>query len=263
MPIGRAVLVLATAGALALFARAVVLGPPPLWVPLLVLAAYLVLVVLGVVFPRFGMFADVVSCGPRGSRGVALTFDDGPDPATTPAILRALERAGARATFFVVGRKAEQHETLVAAMARAGHGVELHGYAHDRLFALRSAARVRRDLRRGLEVIERITGARPTMLRAPVGPVSPTIARVAKELGLRLVGWSVKGLDGWSGGTAQLVLARVLPRLRDGCVVLLHDASERGDFEPASLAALPEILRTAAHRELPLVLVSGWLAADR
>ena len=100
---------LATAAALALAVRSAVRGPPPLAVALGALAAYLLLVLLGVLLSRFGMFADVLARGPRGARGVALTFDDGPDPATTPRVLAMLKGAGATATFFVIGHKAERY----------------------------------------------------------------------------------------------------------------------------------------------------------
>jgi hypothetical protein len=86
------------------------------------------------------------------------------------------------------------------------------------------------------------------------------MARVVADLGLTVVGWTIKSLDGWSGSSAQRVVRRVVPNLRDGSIVLLHDAAERGDFEPASLAALPEILEVAARRQLDLVRVDSWLA---
>jgi len=261
VPIGRAALYLATAGALALAVRALVRGPPPLAVALGALGAYVALVLLGVLFSRFGMFAEVLSRGPKGARGVALTFDDGPDPATTPRILDMLDAAGAKATFFVIGHKAERHPDLVRRIKACGHLLGLHGYGHDRLFALRSAAVVRKDLERAAQVLESIVGERPRIFRAPVGHVSPPMARAARELDLDIVGWSVKGLDGWRRSKPSWVLDRVVPKLADRAIVLLHDASERGDFEPASLAALPEILDIGARRRLEWVRVDQWLSS--
>ena len=262
MTVGRGALIIATAGALSLLARSLVRGPPSLGVALGALGGYLGLVVLGVVFARFGMFAEVLSRGPRTARGVALTFDDGPDPASTPQVLAQLAKARAKAAFFVVGHKAEAHPELVSAIVAAGHALGVHGYQHDRLCALRSARTVRADLQRAIAVIETITGRRPRLYRAPVGHVSPPMASVVRELGLDIIGWSVKSLDGWPGAKPSWVLARVIPRLDDRTIVLLHDASERGDFVPASLQALPEILAVAAQRRLELVRVDDWLGHE-
>jgi peptidoglycan/xylan/chitin deacetylase (PgdA/CDA1 family) len=257
--LGRGALILATAGALGLVARSTVRGLPSPAVAATALALYVGLVLLGVLFSRFGMFGEVLVRGPRGARGVALTFDDGPDPATTPKILELLAAAGAKAAFFVIGRKAEQHPELVREIVAGGHALGVHGYAHDRLFALRRARTLRADLRRAIGVLEAISGQRPRLFRAPLGHVSPPVAAVARELELEMVGWTVKSLDGWSGATLEGVLARVLPRLDDRVIVLLHDAAERGDFVPASLGALPEILAVAARRRLEVVRVDAWL----
>lgn len=259
MPIARAVMYLATTGAIAFAVKSLWSGPPGLPWTLLALGFYLALTTAGVVFARFEMFADVLSRGPAGARGVALTFDDGPDPETTPVVLDALDAAGAKATFFVIGAKAERHPGLVRELVARGHAVGVHGYVHDRLFALRGPWRVRRELERAVAALERITGVRPVLFRAPIGHVSPAMARVVANLGMLVVGWSVKSLDGWSGATPERVLARVTPRLRDGCIVLMHDAAERGNFTPASLVALPEILEVAARRQLDLVRIDEWL----
>jgi peptidoglycan/xylan/chitin deacetylase (PgdA/CDA1 family) len=260
--VGRAVLVLATAAAIALCVRALVREPPPFELAIAAFGGYLALVVLGVVFSRWGMFARVLCRGPRGARGVALTFDDGPDPTTTPRVLRLLEAAHVHAAFFVIGSKAEAHPDIVADIVAHGHVLGLHGYRHHRLLSLRSRRFVREDLARALAVVERITGTRPRMFRPPVGPVSPPMARAASELGLAIVGWSVKGLDGWSRQTASRLLDRVVPRLRDRAIVLLHDAAERGDFVPAGIEALPEILRVAEARGLEFVRVDHWLESS-
>src|SRR5262249_55781480 len=122
---------------------------------------YVALVLSGVFVLRLRVFVDAVVHGPRGARGVALTFDDGPDPIWTPRVLEALDAAKAKATFFLIGRKAEAHPELVRAISARGHAIGLHSYEHDRLVALRSRKRVRADLERGIRVLEAITGERP------------------------------------------------------------------------------------------------------
>lgn len=259
MPIARLVFYAATASGIGLAVTSVIYQPPPTWVAIAALVGYVLLVTSGVTFSRFSMFADVVTLGPRNARGVALTFDDGPDPQSTPKILDMLDEAGVQATFFVIGRKAEQHPGLVREMSERGHAIGVHGYEHERLMALRSPRHVRADLERAISLLRDITGARPFMFRAPIGHVSPAMARVAEALGLQLVGWSVRGVDGWSGAKAEAVANRVTRKLCDGAIVLLHDAAERGDFIPASLDALPAIFRAARQEQLVFVRLDSWL----
>lgn len=259
MPPARLLFYFLTAGGVALAVGSWLYEPPPLWLSLALLFSYVLYVTGGVVFARFSMFADVVTAGPKDARGAALTFDDGPDPATTPTILDALEEAGARATFFVIGQKAEAHPELLRDIAKRGHAIGLHSYRHERTYMFRSPWFVRRDLERCSDLVEELTGTRPRLFRPPIGHVSPSIGKVTRELGLVLVGWSARGVDGWSGAKPRVVADKVNRRLRDGAIVLLHDASERGDFTPASLEALPLILAEADRLQLPLVRVDDWL----
>src|SRR6516162_11861324 len=107
MPPARAVLYAATAGVLAATGYSLLRHPPPVGWSALLLVGYSGLLVSSVMVLRLRVFVDAVVRGPRGSRGVALTFDDGPHPRWTPRILEILARRGVRATFFVVGRKVE------------------------------------------------------------------------------------------------------------------------------------------------------------
>jgi peptidoglycan-N-acetylglucosamine deacetylase len=261
VPFARALLHAASLGAIALVARSLLIAPVPLAVAAAAGVSYVVLLLSGVFFLRLGMFVDVLARGPRGARGVALTFDDGPSPEHTPRVLDLLDQAGVKATFFVIGRKAEAHPELVREIVARGHAVGLHSYAHDRLFSLRSAIAVERDLRRGLDVLERITGVRATLFRPPIGHTSPPIARVVEALDLEVIGWSARGLDGLAGARPERVAARVVPKLRDGAIVLLHDAAERDDHTPASLEALPRILAAMSAKQLAGVRIDAWLSA--
>lgn len=259
MPPARLLFYFATAGGIAMAVLSVAYQPPPLWVALSLLFLYINLCVWGVILSRFSMFADVVTMGPRDARGVAFTFDDGPDPASTPKVLDMLDAAGAKATFFVIGHKAKAHPEIVEQITERGHALGIHSYAHPRLFSLYSPRRVREDLERAIEVVHQITGVRPTLFRAPIGHISPTMAKVVRELDLSVVGWSVRGVDGWSGAKPDAVADKITRKLEDGAIVMLHDASERGDFIPASLEALPRILAAADKRQLAFVRVDHWL----
>lgn len=258
MPPARVVFWAATLGGIVIAARTVLAEPPPLAVAVVGMAAYLAILLSGVLVLRLRMFVDAVVEGPHDARGVALTFDDGPDPVHTLAVLDALDRHGAKATFFVIGKKAEEHIDLVKEIVRRGHEVGVHSYAHDRLFSLRSTKRVRADLKRAIGVLEAITGETPDLWRPPVGHTNPTIARVADELDLVTVGWSVGARDGIAA-KPDAVKARVVRGLRDGAIVLLHDASERGTHEPAGVLALEGILEAIAERNLTVVPIREWV----
>ena len=258
MPPARALLYLATLAAVIGMVRAAAGAPPPAPIALLAGALYLGLILAGVFVLRLRLFVDAIVRGPRGARGVVLTFDDGPDPEWTPKVLELLDARGAKATFFVIARKAEEHPALIREILARGHTVGVHSYDHDRLLSLRSGKRVREDLARAANVLEAITGARPVLFRPPVGHTNPVIARAAESLGLVCVGWSVSGRDGVKAHPSR-VAARVRAGLRDGAIVLLHDAAERGDREPAAPRALPEILEAIAEARLEVVALSTFL----
>jgi len=174
-------------------------------------------------------------------------------------VLAILKAQGARATFFVVGRKAEARPDLVRAILEAGHAVGLHSYAHDRLFALRRERRVREDLTRGIEVLRGITGRTPLIFRPPIGHTNPIIARVVDALDLTVVGWTVSGHDGIASARVDEVVTRVRRDLRDGIIIALHDSPEVGDREPACIRALPVILDAIAAERFDVVPLESWL----
>jgi peptidoglycan/xylan/chitin deacetylase (PgdA/CDA1 family) len=119
---------------------------------------------------------------------------------------------------------------------------------------------VRRDLERAARAIEQASGVRPSLFRAPIGHISPTMARIVRELDLFVIGWSVRAVDGWSGAKPAVIEHRVASQLRDGAIVLLHDAAERGDFIPATVTALPGILAAGERLQLDFVRLDEWLA---
>lgn len=154
------------------------------------------------------------------SGGVALTFDDGPDPVWTPRVLGALAAASARATFFVVGPLAERHSGLLDQARGAGHGISLHCTEHRRHDRL-TEGEIEADARSGLDTLRRL-GHEPEDWRPPWGLVTPGTRRTAGRLGLRLVGWTSDSED-WRGDPAGTMLARLDAGLGPDAVVLMHD----------------------------------------
>jgi peptidoglycan/xylan/chitin deacetylase (PgdA/CDA1 family) len=178
--------------------------------------------------------------GPPGH--VALTFDDGPDPTSTPAFLAALDRLGWRATFFMLGSMAAAAPGLAADVAAAGHEVALHGHRHRNHLAL-TPRQVATDLAQGLEAVTRATGQRPAWQRPPYGVVSGPGWMASRRLGLKVVLWSAWGRDWRARATPASVLADLSKGTAGpgGPTVLLHDSdctSSPGAWRSA-LGALP------------------------
>ena len=154
---------------------------------------------------------------------VALTFDDGPHPDGTPAVLAALERAGAPATFFLVGEQVERFPALAAEIAAAGHQVGVHCHRHRNLMRL-TPAQVRDDLLRAADLIASATGRAPFWYRPPYGILTTPALAVARRRGWEVVLWRSDGHDWERRATADSIVERILRRLSPGDVVLLHDA---------------------------------------
>ncbi len=173
---------------------------------------------------------------------VALTFDDGPDPRTTPVILDRLDQLGLPATFFCLGTQVVSHPDLVAEIRSRGHQVETHGYRHDHHF-LRGPRWVRADLDAAIEALGRI-GVQPRWFRPPFGQTSGATMFEARRHHLRLVLWSAWGRE-WHEPDAASVTARVAAGLAPGAIVLLHDAD---------VGAPPGSSRRAAEALGPIAL---------
>ncbi|WP_242395176.1 polysaccharide deacetylase family protein [Anaeromyxobacter oryzisoli] len=226
MPAGkRLALALALGGGAALLARAVALAAlQALWV-------------------RFDLTGRSLRRGPEHARAVALTFDDGPS-GDTPAVLDALDRAGVRATFFVLGEAALRRPDLVREIARRGHVVARHGHTHRKLLAAGPAA-VADELDRCAAAI-RAAGVEPAPLfRAPHGFRGPFLGPALRARRLTLIGWT-RGVFDTARPGADVIAARACRRMRPGEILLLHDGCGTPGIDPRrdqTAAAVAEIVR--------------------
>lgn len=188
---------------------------------------------------------------------VALTFDDGPDPETTPRVLDLLARHGARATFFCIGARAERHPALVRAMLAAGHAVGNHTMHHPYGFAARTLRGQRAEVAAAQAVLAG-TGPVPTLFRAPAGLRSPLTDPVLHEFGLTHVSWTRRACDTRIADPAR-VLRRLTVGLAGGDILLLHDgnAARDADGVPVVLPALAALLPLLAARGLSPVALSA------
>jgi peptidoglycan/xylan/chitin deacetylase (PgdA/CDA1 family) len=214
----------------------------------------------GVLFPQLEMYGPIISSVPSGRMRVALTFDDGPDPVTTRRILETLGATRHRATFFVLGAKARRHPDVVREIHAGGHTLGVHGDVHDRLHSFRMPWTVRDDILRAVRAVEVATGVRPRLFRPPLGHTSVTTVRGVRLAGVTLVSWSARGYDGMRGQTPEAVVERVARTLTDGAIVMLHDAAEPDDYEPAAVRALPRLLAVLDRRGLTSIGLDALLS---
>ena len=191
--------------------------------------------------PARGLFG--IRASVDGPASVALTFDDGPHPEGTPAVLEALAEGDARATFFLVGEQVERWPDLAAEIVSAGHEVALHGHAHRGHLRLSPWA-LREDIRRGAAVVAEAAGRSPRLHRPPFGRYSAASLALVRRASLEPLLWSRHGRD-WAVGASEGAIAdRLASGLRAGEVLLLHDADHyaaSGSWRRTA-AALPRVL---------------------
>ncbi|WP_448631440.1 polysaccharide deacetylase family protein [Cellulomonas soli] len=164
--------------------------------------------------------------GGRRTDHVAITFDDGPEPGTTPGLLALLARRGVHCTFFLLVRQAEEHPELVRAIGDGGHEIALHGIDHRPLTSLRHGDAVRM-LHEARARLEAVAGRPVTRYRPPYGKQTPASWLAARRAGLEVVVWSADA-DDWVDRPATQVAAIAAENLRGGGVLLLHERVEPG-----------------------------------
>jgi len=178
---------------------------------------------------------------------VALTFDDGPDPASTPAFLTELDRLGWKATFFMLGSMTRRAPGLAKEVVAAGHEVAVHGDEH-RYEIARSPWAVADDVHRAFATLAETTGSAPRFSRPPYGVLSTAGLMTARRLALAPVLWTAWGRDWRSDATPESVMVDLARDLRSGGTVLLHDSdctSAPGSWR-ATLGALPLLAEQCA-----------------
>jgi peptidoglycan/xylan/chitin deacetylase (PgdA/CDA1 family) len=205
-------------------------------------------------FPSWSFFLRIDNRGRRESRQVALTFDDGPDPATTPALLDLLERERVSATFFVIGERALSHPVLMRRILAAGHEVGNHTLHHDVLLMLRPVARLRAEVEGGQRALESF-GVETLVFRPPAGVTSPRLGGVLAELGLCCVGFSVRARDFGNRRIGKLA-RRIIGGAKGGDIVLLHDCAPPGLEVHRWLGEVEKIIGGLRARSLAMVPLS-------
>ena len=185
---------------------------------------------------------------------LALTFDDGPDPAVTPHVLDMLDRAGARASFFCIGTAARAHPTLLRQIVSRGHRVENHSFTHPNWFACLGPAGLRRQIGDAQAALADITGTAPAFFRAPMGLRNPLLDPVLAETSLRFTSWTRRAMDGLRGDPGR-AYRRLTRGLAAGDILLMHDgrSARSPSGAPVVLEILPRLLLALQHAGLKAV----------
>jgi peptidoglycan/xylan/chitin deacetylase (PgdA/CDA1 family) len=190
---------------------------------------------------------------------VAITIDDGPDPAITPKVLDVLDQHSAKATFFCIGERVERHSGLAREIVSRGHSIENHSQHHFHMFSVMGPRGMAAEIERAQDTIEAVTGRRPRFFRAPAGLRSPFLEPVLSRLGLRLASWTRRGFD-TVNPDASVVFQRLTRGLRGGDILLLHDghAASTSSGTPVILEVLPRLLQAVTSARLtPITLCSA------
>lgn len=197
---------------------------------------------------------------PRGSKQIALTYDDGPNDPHTLKLLEVLARHEVRATFFMIGRYVRQRPDIVRAVAEAGHVIGNHTTTHP-LLIFQSAAQTRTELMECRAALTDAIGEHSNLFRPPFGGRRPATLRIARELGLVPIMWNVTGYD-WNAPPAATIEQKVASQMRGGDVVLLHDGGHKamGADRGQTVLATESLIRRYREQGYEFVTVKEMLA---
>jgi peptidoglycan/xylan/chitin deacetylase (PgdA/CDA1 family) len=178
-------------------------------------------------FPGFSFYLPIISRCPSNKQAVAITFDDGPDPSSTPDILNLLAKYRISATFYVNGQRAERYPHLIRKIVSQGHTIGNHTYSHDNFIMLKSADALKIEIQKAQRVLFQL-GVIPYTFRPPVGITSPRLNNVLNQLDMYTVNFNRRAGD---RGNRQIhrLSKKILKKLRSGDIIMLHDIPLRNE----------------------------------
>jgi peptidoglycan/xylan/chitin deacetylase (PgdA/CDA1 family) len=237
----------------------IIIKPELWWLFIPVTGLYLFALITGSVSVCSNFYLPVFCWRDTNKKIAALTFDDGPDPGITPKILDILAMHDVKATFFLIGRKAEKHKDLVNRITNEGHLTGIHSFRHGFFFDFKSRKKMERDLEKSQNAVKEITGKKPLIFRPPYGVTNPPMAKAVRNLGLKVAGWTVKSYDTTCRDKNRLANG-VIKQLHPGAVILLHDTQDitakalekiivTAKEEGYSFAGIDDVLGVKAYKE--------------
>jgi peptidoglycan/xylan/chitin deacetylase (PgdA/CDA1 family) len=240
------------------FAAALILGTVDLRLATVPLTLFLMLCAMAPFFPRAGFFFPVISCGQTAMPVVALTFDDGPDPATTPLLLDLLDKYRITATFFVTGRRARQYPHLIQQIVARGHDVGNHSFDHNNYNMFWQPALLAHEISATQQALAPL-GIIPVAFRPPVGITTPAMGKILDRQGLYAVNFSCRAFDRGNRKISQLS-RDILSRIKPDDIVLLHDSKPGGNSRIAFwIDQVDQILLGLSKRGLTVISLSSLI----
>ncbi len=209
-------------------------------------------------FPCFSFFLPIICRGGRGAKGVALTFDDGPDPDVTPKLLELLKHQGVTATFFVTGARAERYPDIIKAILDDGHTVGNHSYSHSPFLMLKGCTKLEQEIVSAQNVFRQF-GIVPLAFRPPVGITNSRLWRILLENGMFCLNFSLRARDFGNRRVTGLGHTLML-KAQPGDIILLHDITPRHEsveYLLKEFSALIEGLKGRGLEILPLGSLIG------
>jgi len=235
-----------------------VLYPPlkTVWISILILHA--LILGMGISSLQYGFFVKARVRNKRLPQYIALTFDDGPDPALTPDILALLDRYNVPATFFLIAHEAEKQGELVRQICAAGHTIGCHDLDHHWSSNFRRSRRMYSDISKAQSILSRLVQKKVLLYRPPVGLTNPHTGKVLQTLGMHCIGWSLSGRDGGNRSERGIEKIPALARA-GGHIVLLHDRLSCKKCKRKILNNIEQLLENIKTEELTVVPVHTLL----
>jgi peptidoglycan/xylan/chitin deacetylase (PgdA/CDA1 family) len=257
--LGKILLILLSVKSIFLLIGIVLNFQVPFLLPTIVVMLLIFFVTLAVSMPALGIFERSLVSGSTHTNRMSITFDDGPHPLHTLRILEILKRHDAKATFFVIGSRAEKYPEVVMEIARQGHQLENHSYAHEHMGAFRFPHTVINDLEKTQKIIQELSGRTPRWFRPPFGVISPRIASAARRAGLKVCAWTYRAGDGVSWRCPKKMFQRAKGEVTSGAILMLHDSLGDSPVPPVSLEFLADLLQEIREKGLSAVTLDDLL----
>ena len=194
---------------------------------IITLAGFILLCLAAPFFPRFSFYLPIISRGTSGKNAVALTFDDGPDPVSTPLLLRLLSKYQVKATFFVNGEKVARYPELIKAILLHGHLIGNHSYTHNNLIIFKRCEAIVREIESTQNLLHDF-GIRPLAFRPPVGITSPRLRSALLQSDMYVVNFSCRAFD-FGNRRIKNISRNILNSIRPDDIVMLHDIRQKNE----------------------------------
>lgn len=218
----------------------------PLWYIGIPFAVFLILVGLGSYFIWSGLFVKAILHGSRKEPKIAITFDDGPHPIHTPAILNVLKKHNVKATFFCVGERIDEQLDIMKQTIDEGHIVGNHSWQHGLWFDFKSAHNMQVEINRTNHIVQQHTGLLPHFFRPPYGVTNPNLAKAIKNTNMVTIGWSLRSMDTVIKNEDRL-LKRITSKIKAGDIVLFHDT------QAGTVSVLEAFINHCQHKGIQIV----------